>query len=203
MIGISLYVYCIIANTPPGPPFFDADADYKFLIDGELVGRYTHEAEPNIPDYFYNTPVYVNSTLQNKAHNFTLLVDSPAKPVLLLFDYAVYTTRYVTSINILCAYNGLVEDDHRIVLQRRRYCSIVCYGVLNGAEPAYRDARPIGFISDTGERRRHRRPRDRRVVPYHRHPRRLTLPSPAKNAECSGTRSIDAEPKSHRDRDPR
>ncbi|KAG9224108.1 hypothetical protein CCMSSC00406_0006776 [Pleurotus cornucopiae] len=90
--GISLYVYCIIANTPPGPPFFDADADYKFLIDGELVGRYTHEAELNIPDYFYNTPVYVNTTLQNKAHNFTLLVDSPAKPVLLLFDYAVYTS---------------------------------------------------------------------------------------------------------------
>ncbi|KAF9497094.1 hypothetical protein BDN71DRAFT_1445099 [Pleurotus eryngii] len=89
--GVSLYVYCIIANIPPGPPFFDADADYKFLIDGELVGRYTHEAEPNIPDYFYNTPVYVNTTLQNKAHNFTLLVDSPAKPVLLLFDYAVYT----------------------------------------------------------------------------------------------------------------
>ncbi len=95
MIGISLYVYCIIANTPPGPPFFEADADYKFLIDGELVGRYTHEAEPNIPDYFYNTPVYVNTTLENKLHNFTLLVDSPAKPVLLLFDYAVYTTRYV------------------------------------------------------------------------------------------------------------
>lgn len=93
MIGVSLYVYCIIANTPPGPPFFDADADYKFLVDGQVVGKYTHAAAPNIPDYFYNTPVYVNTTLQNGIHNFTLLVDSPAKPVLLLFDYAVYTTR--------------------------------------------------------------------------------------------------------------
>ncbi|KAL4266467.1 hypothetical protein AB1N83_003327 [Pleurotus pulmonarius] len=90
--GISLYVYCIIANTPAGPPFFEADADYKFLIDGELVGRYRHEAELNNPDYSYNTPVYVNTTLQNRLHNFTLLVDSPANPILLLFDYAVYTT---------------------------------------------------------------------------------------------------------------
>lgn len=85
-----MYIYCIIANTPPGR-FFDAFADYKFLIDGELAGEYRHDVE-NIPDYFYNTTVFAtNTTLENKLHNVTIRMDSTEKPVLLLFDYAVYT----------------------------------------------------------------------------------------------------------------
>ncbi|KAG9224100.1 hypothetical protein CCMSSC00406_0006768 [Pleurotus cornucopiae] len=88
--GVSLYIYCIIANTPPGR-FFDAFADYKILIDGELAGEYRHDVE-NIPDYFYNTTVFAtNTTLENKSHNVTIRMDSTEKPVLLLFDYAVYT----------------------------------------------------------------------------------------------------------------
>lgn len=53
-----MYIYCIIANTPPGR-FFDAFADYKILIDGELAGEYRHDVE-KIPDYFYNTTVFAN-----------------------------------------------------------------------------------------------------------------------------------------------
>ncbi|KAF9497104.1 hypothetical protein BDN71DRAFT_1445115 [Pleurotus eryngii] len=88
--GVSLYIYCIIANTPPGR-FFDAFADYKILIDGELAGEYRHDVE-KIPDYFYNTTVFAtNTTLENKSHNVTIRMDSTEKPVLLLFDYAVYT----------------------------------------------------------------------------------------------------------------
>lgn len=85
-----MYIYCIIANTPPGR-FFDAFADYKILIDGELAGEYRHDVE-KIPDYFYNTTVFAtNTTLENKLHNVTIRLDSEEKPVLLLFDYAVYT----------------------------------------------------------------------------------------------------------------
>ncbi|KDQ26579.1 hypothetical protein PLEOSDRAFT_1105483 [Pleurotus ostreatus PC15] len=84
--GVSLYVYCIIANSQDFPTF----ADYKFLMDGELVGTYTHYAEKPF-GYLYNTPVYVNRTLKNEFHNFTIVVDSIEQPVLLLFDYAIYT----------------------------------------------------------------------------------------------------------------
>ncbi|KAF9497091.1 hypothetical protein BDN71DRAFT_634899 [Pleurotus eryngii] len=87
--GVSIYVYCIIANTPQGP-FFHAFADYHFFLDGDFVGEYRHDVE-RIPDYFYNFPVYVNTTMQNTFHNFSIVVNSTEKAVLLLFDYATYT----------------------------------------------------------------------------------------------------------------
>ncbi|KAG9224110.1 hypothetical protein CCMSSC00406_0006778 [Pleurotus cornucopiae] len=86
--GVSIYVYCIIANAPGS--LFDAFADYNFLLDGDFVGEYRHDVE-RIPDYFYNVPVYVNTTMQNMFHNFSIVVNSTEKAVLLLFDYATYT----------------------------------------------------------------------------------------------------------------
>lgn len=59
-------------------------------MDGELVGAYTHYVEKP-SGYLYNTPVYVNKTLKNEFHNFSIVVDSTEQPVLLLFDYAIYT----------------------------------------------------------------------------------------------------------------
>ncbi|KAF9497112.1 hypothetical protein BDN71DRAFT_636748 [Pleurotus eryngii] len=91
--GVSLYVYFIIANSQD----FSAFTDYKFLMDGELVGTYTHYVEKP-SGYLYNTPVYVNRTLKNEFHNFSIVVDSTEQPVLLLFDYAIYT---VTATNDL------------------------------------------------------------------------------------------------------
>ncbi|KAF4592907.1 hypothetical protein EYR40_008591 [Pleurotus pulmonarius] len=88
--GVSLYVYCIIANNPPGP-HVGGFADYKFFLENDLVGIYTHFVE-DIPDYFFNTPVYVNTSLENKFHNFSIVLDSAEQPVLILFDYATYTT---------------------------------------------------------------------------------------------------------------
>ncbi|KDQ26534.1 hypothetical protein PLEOSDRAFT_1043589 [Pleurotus ostreatus PC15] len=87
--GVSIYVYCIIVNMPPGPSF-NTFANYKFSMDGNIVGEYTHEAE-RTPDYLYNTPVYVNTSLDNAYHNFSIIMDSTKRSVLILFDYAVYT----------------------------------------------------------------------------------------------------------------
>lgn len=69
----------------------DAFADYKFFLEEDLVGIYTHDVE-KIPDYFFNTPVYVNTSLENKSHNFSIVVEYTEQPVLILFDYATYTT---------------------------------------------------------------------------------------------------------------
>lgn len=83
-------MYCVIPNRPSGI-LTNAFADYKFFIDGSLVGRYIHLAE-NGPAYFYNTSIYVNTSLDNAFHNFSIVVDSTDKTVSLLFDYAIYTT---------------------------------------------------------------------------------------------------------------
>lgn len=88
--GVSIYVYCIIANSPPaGSKDFDAFADYMFLLDGEFVDTYTHDVEKR-PDFFYNVPVYMNQSLAKEFHNFSIIVNN-RKQTLLLFDYAVYT----------------------------------------------------------------------------------------------------------------
>ncbi|KAF4569659.1 hypothetical protein EYR36_009456 [Pleurotus pulmonarius] len=90
--GVSLYVYCIIANTPPpGQQFFDTFADYIFFLDKEWVGNYEHDVEKT-HDFFYNVPVYVNQTMENKLHSFSIVAHSNDRPVLLLFDYAIYTS---------------------------------------------------------------------------------------------------------------
>ncbi|KAF7430963.1 hypothetical protein PC9H_006678 [Pleurotus ostreatus] len=88
--GVAVYLYAVIANQPSGKPF-DAFADYKFLLDDVVVGEYRHEVE-DTTDFFYNVPIYVNTTLPDKEHRFSVLIDSTEKPVLMLFDYLVYTT---------------------------------------------------------------------------------------------------------------
>ncbi|KAG9224107.1 hypothetical protein CCMSSC00406_0006775 [Pleurotus cornucopiae] len=90
--GVAVYVYAAIANQPSEKPF-DAFADYKFLLDDVVVGEYRHEVE-DTTDFFYNVPIYVNTTLPDKEHRFSVLIDSTEKPVLMLFDYLVYTTTH-------------------------------------------------------------------------------------------------------------
>ncbi|KAL4255964.1 hypothetical protein AB1N83_011722 [Pleurotus pulmonarius] len=88
--GVAIYLYCIIPNKLSGflaNPF----ADYQFVIDGDLVGHYIHIAAENGPAYLYNTTVYVNTTMENTFHNFSIVVDSTDKTVSLLFDYAIYS----------------------------------------------------------------------------------------------------------------
>ncbi|KAL4259907.1 hypothetical protein AB1N83_008557 [Pleurotus pulmonarius] len=90
--GVALYVFCIIANMPPpSGRGFDSFADYQFLLDGDFVGEYKHAVE-DTDDYFYNTPVYVNRTIPDAFHNFSIVVNSTEQAVLILFDYAIYTT---------------------------------------------------------------------------------------------------------------
>ncbi|KAF4592890.1 hypothetical protein EYR38_008596 [Pleurotus pulmonarius] len=84
-----LYNHIRRTHTYTGP-FFDAFANYHILLDGVFVGEYRHDVEM-IPDYFYNVPVYVNTTMQNEFHNLSLVANSTERAVLLLFDYATYT----------------------------------------------------------------------------------------------------------------
>ncbi|KAF9497111.1 hypothetical protein BDN71DRAFT_636784 [Pleurotus eryngii] len=89
--GACLYVYCVALNLARGSELH-AFADYKLVIDGELVGRYTRITEETYgPQYVFNTLVYDNATLENKVHNFSVVLDSTEQPVFLLFEYAVYT----------------------------------------------------------------------------------------------------------------
>ncbi|KAF9497155.1 hypothetical protein BDN71DRAFT_642089 [Pleurotus eryngii] len=89
--GVALFVYCIIANTPlKFSETFDAFANYTFVLDEEVVATYKHGVEKT--RIFYDVPVYVNQTLENKSHNFSIIAYPEDQPVLLVFDYAVYTT---------------------------------------------------------------------------------------------------------------
>lgn len=89
---MAVYVFCVIANQPPQAPekASGSFAAYKFLIDGVVVSEFRHEAE-DTAEYFYNTPVYTNTSLSNEEHHFTVLIDSTDRPTLILFDYLVYT----------------------------------------------------------------------------------------------------------------
>ncbi|KAF9497095.1 hypothetical protein BDN71DRAFT_1505090 [Pleurotus eryngii] len=58
-----------------------------------VVGEYRHEVKTT--DFFHNVPIYMNTTLPDKEHRFSNLIDSTVKPVLMLFDYLVYTTTHL------------------------------------------------------------------------------------------------------------
>ncbi|KAJ8695336.1 hypothetical protein PTI98_007941 [Pleurotus ostreatus] len=109
--GVAVYVFCVMANQPPQAPEkpFDTFAAYKFLIDDVVVGEFRHEAE-DTTEYFYNTPVYVNTSLPNKDHRFTILLDSVDRPALMLFDYLVYSTMSSPSATPSVSFPSLRTD---------------------------------------------------------------------------------------------
>ncbi|KAJ8462980.1 hypothetical protein ONZ45_g17741 [Pleurotus djamor] len=91
-IGVALYIYCILANNPhPDTLPFDRLAQYKFFMDGQDAGSFRHDPDPNTQDYIYNALVFRADGLPNKQHDFKIQLDPSQAPVLILFDYAVYT----------------------------------------------------------------------------------------------------------------
>ncbi|KAG9224101.1 hypothetical protein CCMSSC00406_0006769 [Pleurotus cornucopiae] len=107
----AVYVFCVIANQLPRAPKkpFDTFAAYKFLIDDVVVGEFRHEAE-DTTEYFYNTPVYVNTSLPNKDHRFTMRLDSVDRPALMLFDHLVYSTMSSPSATPSVSFPSLGTD---------------------------------------------------------------------------------------------
>ncbi|KAL4259315.1 hypothetical protein AB1N83_009233 [Pleurotus pulmonarius] len=128
--GECLYVYCIIANLERGSELY-AFADYKFVVDGELVGRYTRvPEETNVPLYFINTLVYANTSMENRFHNFSIVLDSTVQPVLLLFDYAVYTIVEEDGANTTAPSSSTTPD---VADTRSKSSSAVVVGSTLGA----------------------------------------------------------------------
>ncbi|KAF4592953.1 hypothetical protein EYR38_008659 [Pleurotus pulmonarius] len=117
--GVALYVFCIIANMPPpSGRGFDSFADYQFLLDGDLVGEYKHAVE-DTDDYFYNTPVYVNRTIPDAFHNFSIVVNSTEQAVLILFDYAIYTTLRILFLCFMTMAGATAEGLRNVTIDDR------------------------------------------------------------------------------------
>lgn len=64
--------------------------DLIFALDGKAAGNYTHI--PNDPDYAYNVNFFAKDKLDLAPHNLSMLVNGTS---MVLFDYMVYTTKYV------------------------------------------------------------------------------------------------------------
>ena len=87
--GSAVYAFNIIANHQDGG--VTTETHMTFWIDGEKVGQYDHMPN-NTTDFEFRVPVYANSTLPYGEHTLQIVVNGTT-PSLVLFDYAIYTTR--------------------------------------------------------------------------------------------------------------
>ena len=89
--GHAIYVYHTIMNIiVPGAW---TSTNLTFLIDSEYAGNYLHNPTSNdsTPAVFYQMLVYSNTALEQGEHTLQV-VASGGSAVLILFDYAMYTT---------------------------------------------------------------------------------------------------------------
>ncbi|KAF8552919.1 hypothetical protein OG21DRAFT_1498083 [Imleria badia] len=86
--GSALYIFFILANTVPQA---ETLTDMIFYLDEIAVGTFVH-APSSSTDYQYNVPVYVNESLVSGEHTMMIEPVNSGNPVLMLFDYLVYTT---------------------------------------------------------------------------------------------------------------
>ncbi|KZP17991.1 hypothetical protein FIBSPDRAFT_746234 [Athelia psychrophila] len=98
--GTAVYAYCVLANTVGTETH---ETDLIFLMDGALVGNYTHLPTTSL-DFIYNVPVYVNTSLSNQQHILTIEATG-ANHTLILFDYVEYTCALVSLSN---TFHGLI-----------------------------------------------------------------------------------------------
>ena len=85
--GTAIYVYNVLANTVPSTDTLTA---LEFTLDGTMVGTFYH-VPTTLLAYEYNVSVYANETLPNVDHELVIQAAEVAYPVLILFDYAIYT----------------------------------------------------------------------------------------------------------------
>ena len=91
---MAVYAYFILANRVDATTTL---TNLSFTLDNEFVGTFEH-IPTNSTDIQYNSPVYVNETLENKTHTLIISARGPNvaqnntfKNSLLLFDYMIYT----------------------------------------------------------------------------------------------------------------
>lgn len=85
--GTAVYVYNILANYIP---YSSTLTDITFTLDGALVSNFTH-APSNDSGYEYHALVYANRSLENINHTLLMKAAKRSEPVLILFDYLIYT----------------------------------------------------------------------------------------------------------------
>ena len=91
---MAVYAYFILANLVDATTTL---TNLSFTLDNEFVGTFEHNPT-NSTDIQYNSPVYVNETLENKTHTLVISARGPSEAQnsnsfnsLLLFDYMIYT----------------------------------------------------------------------------------------------------------------
>ncbi|KAI0325588.1 hypothetical protein GY45DRAFT_1330060 [Cubamyces sp. BRFM 1775] len=89
--GHAIYVYHTIVNILD--PETSTRTNLTFYIDSEYVGSYMHNPTSNVstPSVFYQMLVYSSDTLEQGEHTLQVIA-SGSSTVLILFDYAMYTT---------------------------------------------------------------------------------------------------------------
>ena len=85
--GTAVYVYNVLANTVP---LTDTLTNISFTLDGTEVGTFVHEPTAST-EFDYDIPVYSNPEIPNMEHELVIQAVECGRPVLILFDYIVYT----------------------------------------------------------------------------------------------------------------
>lgn len=86
--GTALYVYCILVYAGSSIAF---PSDMAFTLDGHDVGIYL-QPPSGTATYEYNVPVYVNTSIPNGLHTFTLKNGrDDGQGSVALVDYFIYT----------------------------------------------------------------------------------------------------------------
>ncbi|KAJ7167452.1 hypothetical protein C8R43DRAFT_877357 [Mycena crocata] len=82
--GTAIYLFCVVPNSIP---FATTLVDLKFVLDGVLIGTYTHVPDSS-NEILYSVPVLSSVNLKNEPHT---LVAQTASNSLFVFDFAMYT----------------------------------------------------------------------------------------------------------------
>ncbi|KAI0789544.1 hypothetical protein C8Q75DRAFT_718548 [Abortiporus biennis] len=86
--GSAIYVFCILAHTSSP---LDGNSDMSFSIDGQVVGNFIQPPNGD-PNFSYNSPVYVNTSIPAGAHTFMLQNGRQGgQTALALLDYIIYS----------------------------------------------------------------------------------------------------------------
>ena len=88
-VGTAVWLYCIMVNYNSFPaPLM---TNVSFELDGVPAGTYTHNPDPNDPQFIYNVNVFNRTDLDQVEHTLVMTAIQGAQPSYLLFDWLQYT----------------------------------------------------------------------------------------------------------------